>query len=379
MEIILIKLSFPDLGLHELVALRRVFASGWIAGQGPETERFEKDLAEKIGVRYVLAVSNATAGLFVALKALGVQTGDEVIVADYTYPATGHAVLFTGAKPIFGDVDLATGNLKSESIERLITERTKGIIAVDVAGQTADYKAINEVAKRHKLFVLQDAACSIGAKQNGGYAGSQGDMAVFSFHGRKGISCGEGGAIATNDLHLYQAASRLVSFGITPAFKREKSDSLQIPVFSEFGFNFKLSDISCAIMNQQLKKLDRFVLQKQNIADTYARLLKDNTQIILPITEKFNVHSWQSYLIRVKDQETRNALINHLKNNAIQSNIGTFASHLQPLYGATNECPNSKILFTTQIALPMHTRITRKELVKVTDEINEFFAKRDYS
>ena len=379
MEIILIKLSFPDLGLHELVALRRVFASGWIAGQGPETERFEKDLAEKIGVRYVLAVSNATAGLFVALKALGVQTGDEVIVADYTYPATGHAVLFTGAKPIFGDVDLATGNLKPESIERLITERTKGIIAVDVAGQTADYNAINEVAKRHKLFVLQDAACSIGAKQNGGYAGSQGDMAVFSFHGRKGISCGEGGAIATNDLHLYQAASKLVSFGITPAFKREKSDSLQIPVFSEFGFNFKLSDISCAIMNQQLKKLDRFVLRKQNVANTYARLLKDNTQIILPITEKFNVHSWQSYLIRVKDQETRDALINHLKNNAIQSNIGTFASHVQPLYGDTNECPNSKILFTTQIALPMHTRITRREIVKVTDKINEFFAKRDYS
>jgi perosamine synthetase len=379
MEIILIKLSFPDLGLHELVALKRVFASGWIAGQGPETERFEKDLSEKIGVRYVVAVSNATAGLFVALKALGVQAGDEVIVADYTYPATGHAVLFTGAKPIFADVDLATGNLKPESIERLITDRTKGIIPVDVAGQPADYIAINEVARRHKLFVLQDAACSIGAKQNGDYAGSQGDMAVFSFHGRKGISCGEGGAIATNDLHLYQAASKLVSFGITPAFKREKSNSLQIPVFTEFGFNFKLSDISCAIMNQQLKKLDRFILQKQRIADTYARFLESNAQIILPITEKSNLHSWQSYLIRVKDQATRDALINHLKSNGIQSNIGTFASHVQPLYGVTNECPNSKTLFTTQIALPMHTKIKRREIVKVTNSINEFFAKRDCS
>jgi perosamine synthetase len=379
MEVILIKLSFPDLGLRELVALKRVFASGWIAGQGPETERFEKELSEKIGVRYVVAVSNATAGLFVALKALGVQDGDEVIVADYTYPATGHAVLFAGAKPIFADVDLATGNLKPESIEGLITERTKGIIAVDVAGQLADYIAINEIARRRKLFVLQDAACSIGAKQNGDYAGSQGDMAVFSFHGRKGISCGEGGAIATNDLHLYQAASKLVSFGITPAFKREKSNSLQIPVFTEFGFNFKLSDISCAIMNQQLKKLDRFILQKQRIADTYARFLESNVQIILPITEKSNLHSWQSYLIRVKDQVTRDALINHLKSNSIQSNIGTFASHVQPLYGATNECPNSKTLFTTQIALPMHTKIKRREIAKVTNSINEFFAKGDYS
>jgi perosamine synthetase len=368
-----IRLNKPVMGLPELLAISKVFRGGWVAGQGPQTMKFEENLAELVGVRYSIAVSNATAGLYIALVALGVKPGDEVIVADYTYPATGHAVLFAGATPIFADVSLDTGNLNPESIEPLITRKTKGVIAVDVGGRCADYEMLNTITKRNNLFLLQDAACSVGATRNGVPSGKNAEISVFSFHGRKGITCGEGGAIVTDSEALHKVATGLVSFGISSALTREKDVKIQIPRFESLGFNFKLSDISCAILNQQLKRLPILLSKREKIAGYYHHFLKDNPMLILPPLEKTSRHSWQTFAIRVDSKSTRDDLISFLRSSGIQSNIGTFASHLQPVYKSLTQCPNSRQLFETQIALPIHPKLKKRHIRQVSKQIEAFF------
>ena len=369
----MIKLNKPILGILELLAVSKVFRSGWVAGQGPQTLEFERKLADFAGVQYSLAVSNATAGLYVALVALGVKQGDEVIVADFTYPATGHAVLFTGAKPVFADVSLATGNLDPALVEPLITSRTRGVIVVDVAGRCADYEVLREITQRNNIFLLEDAACSVGATKRGVSAGKLADIAVFSFHGRKGITCGEGGAIVTDSKELYESAARMISFGISSALTREKSKKIQIPNFESFGFNFKLSDISCAIMTQQLKRLPRLLKGREKVAQYYYKYLGDNPNIVLPMHEANSQHAWQTFAIRVTSRETRNDLIAFLRTSGIQSNIGTFSSFLQPIYSSSNVCPNSRQLFETQIALPMHTKLRKRHIRRISTTIETFF------
>jgi dTDP-4-amino-4,6-dideoxygalactose transaminase len=370
----IVRLSNPALGIGELLSVAKVFQSGWVAGQGPQTLLFEKNLAKKLGSKYALAVSNATAGIYVALKALGVVAGDEIIVADYTYPATGHAVLFAGAVPVFVDVILETGNIDPNAIAALITNKTKGIIAVDVAGKCADYESLSRIAKENGIFLLQDAACSIGATRNGLFAGSLADVTVFSFHGRKGITCGEGGAIVTDSDTVFRSASSLISFGVTPAFQREKDDKINIPLFAEFGFNFKLSDISSGILNHQLTRLNKFISVRERNVKYYTELLKNLQEVSLPHYDEDSRHTWQTFAIRVETKEIRNELVGFLRSRGIQSNIGTFASHIQPVYKSKNRCPNSLLLFDTQIALPMHTKLSRSDIRLVSRTIKEFFA-----
>ena len=257
-----IPLLRPYFDSEELEEIQKVLDSGWVS-QGPKVKEFEDRIAEYLGIKYAIAVTNCTSALHLALLGIGVKEGDEVLVADYTFPATGHAVLYCRAKPIFVDINSQTYNIDSALIEDKITDKTKAIIPVHTFGQPAEIDEIIELAEDHNLKVIEDAACALGAKYKDKYAGTLGDMGCFSFHARKGITTGEGGMVVTDNKNIAEKIRNLSVFGMTSAWDREKSTEFIIPEFTELGYNYKMSDITAAIGVAQLKKLDKIVERKR--------------------------------------------------------------------------------------------------------------------
>lgn len=366
-----VALGRPTFGPEEIDAVRGVLDSGWVAGQGPHSRILEGRFAALTGRKHAIAVSNCTAALHLSMMVLAVSPGDEVLVADYTYPATGHAVLYAGGTPVFVDVDPLTGNMDPDACRAAITERTRGIIAVDGFGQCAPYGPLQEIADQHGLFLVEDAAPAAGAKQNSEPAGSFGDIACFSLHGRKGITSGEGGLFVTDDDELYEQARSLSAFGVQSAWDRQQADELPIPVFADLGYNYKLSDIQCAIAAVQLDRLDDLVARRNDIADRYQKRLEPLDGITTPIAAPGNLHTWQTYAVRVDPSLNRDRIALYLRRHGVQSNIGTFASHLQPVYGSDRVCPVSADLFAHHLAIPMHAELTDAEVERVADTLRD--------
>ncbi|WP_434743510.1 DegT/DnrJ/EryC1/StrS family aminotransferase [Micromonospora sp. SH-82] len=360
-----IALGQPTVGEAELAAIAEVFASGWLAGAGPTCRRFEERFAAAAGTRHALATANCGSALHLALLTLGVRPGDEVIVADYTFPATGHSVLWAGAKPVFADVRPDTWTVDPAAVEAAITPRTVGVIAVDAFGQPADYDELRAIVDRHKLFLVEDAACSAGATYRGRAAGSLADVATFSFHGRKGITAGEGGAFVTDSDDLAAHARKLHSYGVEGALTRAELSHLPIPTFTELGYNYRLSDISAAIMLAQLDRLPQLLAAKRRTAARYGELLADHELITTPFQAPDREHPWQSYVVTLDPAVDRGAVALALRERGVQCTFGTYASHLQPLYGPTDPCPVSADLFVRHLAIPMHANLTDAQVETV--------------
>jgi perosamine synthetase len=364
-----VPLGRPTVGEEEIEAVRGVFASGWLSGAGPACGAFERDLATAVGVGHALATANCGSALHLALQVLGAGPGDEVIVADYTFPATGHAVVWTRATPVFADVRADTGTVDPEVVDALVTPRTVGIIAVDVVGLPADYDELRAIADRHGLWLVEDAACSAGATYRGRPAGSLGDLATFSFHGRKGITSGEGGALVGDDASLVDRARKLHTYGIAPAVTREATRTLAVPSFDEAGYNYRMSDIQAAIMQVQLQRLPDLLAARSRAAAGYAERLWDVEGITLPTVLADRTHPWQSYLLTVDDGVDRDAVVARLRERGVGSNFGTYASHVQPVYGSNEDCPRSARLFRTQFAIPMHAALDDDDLDHVAEQV----------
>ena len=361
----IVSLGQPTVGEAELKAIADVFASGWLSGAGPTCQKFEQRFAEITGVTDALATNNCGAALHLGLTVLGAGVGDEVIVGDYTFPATGHSVAWTGATPVFADIRPDIWSADPAAVEAAITPRTVGILAVDVFGQPADYDELRAIADKHGLWLMEDAACSAGASYKGRPAGSLADIATFSFHGRKGITAGEGGALTTNRSDLADHARKLHTYGIAPALSREDSTDLPIPTFDELGFNYRLSDVAAGIMLAQLDRLTTLVAARQTVADQYGELLADIEGVTPPVALNDRVHPWQSYVVTLDHDLDRGKIAAYLKANGIQCNFGTYASHLQPVYGFTGHLPVSADLFLRHLAIPMHANLTEDEVDRV--------------
>jgi dTDP-4-amino-4,6-dideoxygalactose transaminase len=359
-----IALGQPSVGEAELAAVAEVFRSGWLAGQGPMGRAFEDEFAIAVGVEHVVAVSSCTAALHLALLAHGVGPGDEVIVADHTFPATAHAVLYTGATPVFADVLPDTGCVDPASVADLIGPRSVGVIAVDNAGLPADYVELTEVAGSQGLFVVEDAACAAGAEYRGSNAGQCASIGCFSFHGRKGITSGEGGALVTDDPDLAASARSLHSFGIESALDRAGERGLPIPSFTELGHNYKLSDIAAAIMRVQLRRLPDLLARRRKVAAAYRSLLA-GLPLRLPVEPPDRRHAWQSYVVVLDDDIDRGDVATTLREGGIGCNIGTYACHLQPVYASRQHCPVSRHLFEHSLAIPMHANLTDADVERV--------------
>jgi perosamine synthetase len=371
-----IPLGAPTFGDEELEAVRAVLASGWVAGQGPANRSLERAWEAFCDVPHAVAVANCTAGLHLALLALGVAPGDEVLVGDYTYPATGHSVTYCGATPVFCDVDPDTWCIDPAVAESLIGPRTVGIIAVDVAGQCADLTALRELTRRKGIFLIEDAACSAGATHHGRASGHPdlADIAAFSLHARKGITSGEGGVVTTGDDAWAADIRKASCFGVESALSREGSDELPVPSFTTLGFNYKLSDIAAAIAEVQLSKIDVLLKSRRHAAARYDEALAGHELVTTPLVREGNTHTYQGYILTLDPSVDRGAVAMRLRRQDIGANIGTYASHLQPVYGATNPCPVSADVFRRHLAIPMSANLTDSQIDRVVDAVVEAVA-----
>ena len=328
------------------------------------------------GVDNVLATSNCGSALHLALLALGAGPGDEVIVGDYTFPATGHSVLWTGATPVFADVRPDIWSMDPQAVEAAITPRTVGILAVDVFGQPADYDELRAIADRHGLWLVEDAACAAGATYKGRPAGSLADMAAFSFHGRKGITAGEGGALVSQRDDLVAQARKLHTYGISPAVVRDASKELPVPSFDELGYNYRMSDVAASIMRVQITRLPALLAARTAAARAYESLLGDVEQIILPVALDDRTHPWQSYVLTLAPELDRGAVALALRERGVGCNFGTYASHVQPLYGDAAPCPVSADLFGRHLAIPMHANLDQDDVEYVSSIVRDVISDR---
>ncbi|ASW54823.1 DegT/DnrJ/EryC1/StrS aminotransferase family protein [Plantactinospora sp. KBS50] len=362
-----IPLVHASLGDRELAAVAEVFASGWPAGQGPRGAALEARLTERYGVGDAVAVSNCGAALHLALLALGVSPGDEVIVADYTFPAPAHAVRYVGAVPVFADVRADTGTVDPQAVADLIGPRTVGVIAVDTVGLPADYAELTSITERYGLFLVEDAACAVGATYRGRPAGALAPIGCLSFHGRKGATSGEGGALLTTDpAHAADARLRS-SFGIGSIFEQAKVVGLPIPVFTDVGYNYKLSDIAAAILQVQLDRVEELLERRRAVAARYAERLAGEDLLTLPHVPADRTHAWQSYLVTLDPRVDRAGLAADLRAQGIGAGHGTWACHRQPVYEAKQQCPVSADLFARNLAIPMHAELTMTQVDRVAE------------
>jgi UDP-4-amino-4,6-dideoxy-N-acetyl-beta-L-altrosamine transaminase len=338
--------------------------------QGPAIEKFEAALAKQTGTRYAVAVANGTAALHLAYLAAGLGQDAEVITTPNTFVATTNMLLAIGAKPVFADLRLDTYNLDETKIEKLITKKTKAIAPVDFAGQPCAYQAIKAIAKKYNLLIIEDAAHALGAKYNGQPIGGLADLTTFSFHPVKAITTGEGGAIVTNDKHYYDKLKSLRSHGI-------HKDKNGFNVMTEFGYNYRLTDLQAALGTSQLTRLDEFIKTRHRVVSWYEMVLSEIPEIILPQELAENYSGWHLYVIRVKNSAQRLPLTNHLKQNGIGVNFHYPAVYSHPYYRAhgykNTHCPNAENYHQTAITLPLHTQLTKKEVNYIGQTIKKFF------
>ncbi len=354
-------LAKPYFDLEELEEIKKVLDSCWVT-QGPEVKELEDKTANHLGVKYAIAVTNCTAALHLALLSIGIKKGDEVLVADFTFPATGHSVLYCGAIPVFADVNLRTYNIDPGPIEEKITDKTKAIIPVHTFGHPAEMDKIMKIAEYYDLKVIEDAACALGAKYKDKYAGTIGDIGCFSFHARKGITTGEGGMVATNNENLAKKIKHLSVFGMTSAWDREKNDRFVVPEFNEVGYNYKMSDITAAVGVAQLRKLDKIIEKKRELAKYWDEKLQEIEFIEPPYVSEHTEHIYQSYVALVNKRINRDKMIDRLMKNGIQTQIGAYASHIQPVYNSKDKCPNSLEIFSRSLALPIYYMLREEDI-----------------
>jgi perosamine synthetase len=299
-----------------------VLDSGYLT-EGPVTKEFENIFKDYVGCGHAIAVTSCTTGLEIALRALGVGPGDEVIVPDYTYPATADVVSIVGATPVIVDVTRDTMLIDYDALDDAVTPKTKAVIPVSIFGNPLDYDKLNSIKKRRGVYMIEDAACSIGAEYKGVKVGCLTDISVFSLHPRKFITTGEGGVVTTDNHKLAAWMDSFKHFGMSTATSREGT------LFERIGTNYKLSNILAAVGLVQMKQIDELLNRRIELAERYRELLRGVDGIQLPVTTAGGKHSYQSFCIFV---ENRDAIIARMKEDNIEAQIGTYAIHMHPAF-----------------------------------------------
>lgn len=334
----------PFLTGDEGAAVAEVIASGWVS-QGPKVQAFETALAERVGAAEVIATTSCTTALHLALHAVGVGHGDEVIVPSLSFIATANAVLHCGARPVFADVDPRSYNLDPGAAERAITARTKAIMPVHQVGLPADMDAFLELARRHGLALVEDAACAIGARYRGRPVGSIGPVSCFSLHPRKVITTGEGGFIAVRDRALGERMRRLRQHGMSVSdLARHRTDRVVIETYPEPGFNYRMTDMQAALGLCQLEVLDEVLERRRLLAERYTAALARISGLEPPYDPPWAQRTWQSYCVRVAPESTvgRTELMERLLADGIVTRRGVMAIHLEEAYAMTETRPDQR-------------------------------------
>lgn len=342
---------------------------------GPQIAEFEKIVSDKIGAEYAVAISNGTAALHAACYAAGIGPGDEVITTPLTFAASANCVLYCGGTPVFADVDEATYNIDPNEIRKKITNNTKAIIPVHLAGQPCDMDAIGSIAREYGLIVIEDGAHALGSEYKGRKIGSISDMTTFSFHPVKPITTGEGGMITTGSRELYERLCLFRSHGITRDEKRMlQNDGPWFYQQMDLGYNYRITDIQCALGISQMKKLDLFLWRRRDLVKRYNEAFADCDDMITPYQLSQTNSGWHLYIIQVKNHDRR-IVFEKLRESGIGVNVHYIPVYMHPYYQERGyrevHCPIAEKIYSRMISLPLYPGLSDAEQDYVIAKVKE--------
>jgi perosamine synthetase len=381
-----IPITKPVFGPEELRAVQLPLESGWVV-QGPYVEQFEQLFSKYTEARFSAATSSCTTALHIAVAALGLKPGDEVIVPAFTWVATANVIEYMGAKPVFCDVDLRTFNIDPTAVEPLINERTVGMIPVHLFGLCADMDQILALARKNELWIVEDAACALGAWFHGKHAGTFGDAGAFSFHPRKSITTGEGGMITTEREDLDRLARSLRDHGASRSDleRHTTSSAFLLSDYRYLGFNFRMTDIQGSLGCVQMERAEGILEARRVLAGVYDVALADIEWLKTPLVPEGYVHGYQAYVTLFRPEEPtienvhrlheeRNRVMAGLEEHGIATRQGTHSPILTPLYSERydlrpEDFPNSVIADRLTMALPLFPQMTEEEQAEVISRL----------
>jgi dTDP-4-amino-4,6-dideoxygalactose transaminase len=360
-------LARPDIREEDIALVNEVLRSGMLI-QGPYTEKLEKAFANYHNVKHAIAVSNGTATLHLALKVLGIGEGDEVIVPALSYIATANVIELVGATCVFVDVDERTFNIDVNKVKERITSKTKAIIPVHEFGLACDIEKVCSIASKHGISVIEDAACALGAQQNGKLVGTFGVLGSFSLHPRKSITSGEGGILLTDDDVLATKLRRLRNHGIE--MENGKMN------FIDAGFNYRMTDFQAALAWSQFQRLADILTYKNELAAVYFSAINNN-ELVLPIVPEDRNHTWQTFHLLLADELDQQKTIALLKQQNIGTNYGAQCipaqTYYQHKYGLDVKAlfPNAYRAYTKGLAIPIYERLTKDDILYIAQTVNQ--------
>lgn len=373
-----IPVARPYIGVEEEQAVIDVLRSGWVT-QGPRVAEFEEKFSDYIGCDYSVAVSSCTTALHLALLASGIGPGDEVICPSLSFIATANSIAYTGATPIFGDIDLTTYNLDPTRLEEAISPLTKAILIVHQIGLPAEMNELLAVAAEHGLTVIEDAACAIGSEYDGKLIGKPlGTMACFSFHPRKILTTGEGGMITTSDAKLAERLRRLRQHAMSLSdVVRHNAKQISSETYDEVGFNFRMTDMQAVIGITQLGRLGDFLKRRRYLAARYTRVLQNLPWLQTPLVPLNCRHNYQSYMVRLVGDfaAKRDAIMQELLQKNISTRRAIMAIHRELPYRSErwdHSLPQTNLATDTGLILPLFHQMTESDQDYIIEALQAF-------
>lgn len=349
----------------------KVLRSDWLT-QGPKVEEFEKAVANYCGAKYAVAVNSGTSALHLAYFVAGFKNGDEIITTPLTFAATSNMLSLLGAKPVFVDIDSKTLNINPELVEGSITSKTKAIVPVDFAGNPCDYEKIIKIAKKHKLLIIEDACHALGAEYRGKKIGSFADMTILSFHPVKHIATGEGGMVLTNNDKFYERLKIYRNHGIV---RNPQKGAWYYEIETPF-FNYRITDIQCALGISQLKKLKKFLIRRRQIAKKYNEEFKNFRNIIKPEQTPGASSAWHIYPAGFK-KSVRRKIFDNLRKEGIGVQVHYMPLHLHPFYKnkfgyRKGDFPNAENYYESAITLPLFPKMSDSDVDYVIEKVKKY-------
>ena len=367
----------PSIGEEEIAEVVDTLRSGWLTS-GPKVDRFQREFAAAVQARHAVALNSATAALHLALEAVGVRAGDEVVIPAYTFAATGEVVTYLGARPVLADCRADTFNLDASTIEPCLTSRTKAIVPVHIAGQVCDMEPILELARSRGLFVVEDAAHALPATYKGRSVGTIGDVTAFSFYATKTITTGEGGMVTTEREDYAARMKQMSLHGLSgDAWNRYTARGHWYYEIVEFGFKCNMTDVAAAMGLRQLEKMSAFHRRREQIARRYNDAFGDLDTCSVPRDAGLGIHAWHLYILELNLaalRASRNDVLDRLREKGVGTSVHFMPLNLHPVYQRTygyepGQFPTAEAVFDRACSLPIYPGMTDGDVAHVVDAV----------